>query len=151
MSDPENTGGKQARRHNGQYERGTSGNPNGRPSGSRNRASLAAEAILTNEAEALTRKAVELAMSGDLVALRLCMERILPPVKERPLIVNLPLEQTADADAAMRAIVDALRAGELTASEMAALSKLVEAFVAQVRATDCLRPSELSGLFHSSF
>jgi hypothetical protein len=39
------------------------GNP-GRPKGARNRTTLAAEALLDNEGEALTRKAIELAMKG---------------------------------------------------------------------------------------
>ena len=41
------------------------GNP-GRPKGARNRATLAAEAILEGEAEALSRKAVERALEGDM-------------------------------------------------------------------------------------
>src|SRR4029077_7685570 len=40
---------------------GQSGNPSGRPKGSRNRTTLAAEALLDGEAEQLTRKAIELA------------------------------------------------------------------------------------------
>src|SRR5687768_12762239 len=58
------------------------GNP-GRPRGCRNRATLAALALLEGEAEALTRKAVELALAGDTVALRLVLDRLLP--KARPL------------------------------------------------------------------
>lgn len=44
------------------FRRGKSGNPAGRPRGARNRATLAAEALLEGEAEALTRKAIELAV-----------------------------------------------------------------------------------------
>src|SRR5687768_6523834 len=57
------------------------GNP-GRPKGCRNRATLAALALLEGEAEALARKAVELALAGDTVALRLVLDRLLP--KGRP-------------------------------------------------------------------
>ena len=71
------------------FEKGRSANPGGRRRGSRNRATLAAAVLLDGEAEALTRKAVELALAGDPVALRLCIERILPPCRERP--VRLPL------------------------------------------------------------
>ena len=56
---------------------GVSGNPAGRLPGTRNRATMAAEALLDGEAEALTRKAIEMAMAGDTTALRLCLERIL--------------------------------------------------------------------------
>src|SRR3974390_695778 len=42
------------------FEKGRSGTPAGRPPGLRNRATEAAELLLDGEAEALTRKAVEL-------------------------------------------------------------------------------------------
>jgi Family of unknown function (DUF5681) len=83
------------------FQRGQSGNPNGKPKGVRNRATLAAEALLDGEAEALTRKAIEMAMAGDVTALKLCLERLVPPRKERPLSFALPpfasAEDTAKA------------------------------------------------------
>ncbi len=139
---PATTGQEQGRHGNGQFASGVSGNPQGRPPGARNKASLAAEALLADEAEALTRKAVELALGGDLTALRLCLERILPPVRERPLRIDLPLERRADADTAMRAILESLRAGELTGSDTVALAKLIEAFVAQTRVAEGARQEE---------
>jgi hypothetical protein len=66
------------------YKLGQSGNPYGRPRGARNRATVAAERLLHGEADALTRKAIELATDGDTTALRLCIERILPARKDRP-------------------------------------------------------------------
>ena len=55
--------------------------PAGRPKGSRNKATLAVEILLDGEAEAITRKAIELAKQGDLVAIRLCLDRIAPREK----------------------------------------------------------------------
>jgi len=60
------------------FERGVSGNPAGKPKGARHRATLAAEALLDGEAEALTRKAIELALEGNIFALKICLDRILP-------------------------------------------------------------------------
>ena len=105
------------------------GNP-GRPVGARHKATLVAEALLDGEAEALTRKAIEAALGGDMVALRLCLDRILPPRKERPVKFTLPPMKTAeDAATAMAAITAAVADGELSPGEAAALSRLVEAFV----------------------
>jgi Family of unknown function (DUF5681) len=52
------------------FEPGQSGNPAGNPKGTRNKTTLAVEALLDGEAETLTRKAIELAKAGDLAALR---------------------------------------------------------------------------------
>jgi hypothetical protein len=51
--------------------------------GSVNRATRAAGLLLDGEAEALTRKAIELALAGDATALRLCLERIVGPRRGR--------------------------------------------------------------------
>ena len=110
------------------FKPGLSGNPLGRPRGARNRATVAAEVLLDGEADALTRKAIELALAGDTVALRLCLDRILPPRKDRPLHFPLPLEGgPQDPAGAMRAVVAAMAAGQITPSEAAAVLQVMEA------------------------
>lgn len=64
---PVNTGRKQ----DGQFKSGISGNPAGRPKGARNKATLAAQALLDGQTGAITQKAVDLALYGDSAALRL--------------------------------------------------------------------------------
>ena len=94
---------------------GTSGNPRGRPSGSRHKTTLAMEELLDGEAEKLTRKAVEMALAGDMVALRLCLDRTIPPRKDRPVLFALPpVETTADVVKASAALLGAVASGELT-------------------------------------
>ena len=74
--------------------------------------------MLDGEAEALTRKAVEMALAGDTTALRLCLDRILPPRRERPVNFKLPnLQKPTDAAGAMAAITGAVAAAEITPSE----------------------------------
>jgi hypothetical protein len=112
------------------FKPGQSGNPLGRPKGARNAATVAMEALLDNESDALTRKAIELAKGGDLQALRLCLERILPPRKDRPVTFTLPTITSAkDALAALSALLTAVSAGELTPSEAAEVGKLVDGYV----------------------
>lgn len=106
------------------------GNP-GRPKGARHRATIAAEALLDGEAEALTRKAVEMALAGDGTALRLCLERVVPARRGRPVRFALPPLRTAgDASAAMAAIISGVAKAVITTSEAAELAKLVEAYLA---------------------
>ena len=111
------------------WKKGQSGNPNGRVAGSRNRATLAIEALLEGEGEALTRKAIELAKAGDMAALRLCLDRLAPPRKDSPVAFDLPEMKTLnDAVPAMGALVKAVGQGDLTPTEAGELTKMVQAF-----------------------
>lgn len=131
---PENTGRKQKPQL---FKPGQSGNPNGRPLGARNRTTLAVEALLDGEAEELTRKAIALAKAGDLTALRLCLERVCPPRKERPVsFALLPLNSAADAKQASAAILKAVADGELTPGEAAELSRLLDRYTRVLEASE---------------
>jgi hypothetical protein len=115
----------------------------GRPSGSRNKAILALEALLDGEAEALTRKAIEMALEGDTTVMRLVMDRIIPPRKDRPVTFALPnLETPADAVKASAALVEAVASGDLTPSEAEDLSRLVDRYIRAVETTDTLERLE---------
>jgi Family of unknown function (DUF5681) len=119
------------------FGKGVSGNPAGRPPGLRNKATRAAEALLDGEAETITRKAIEHAKGGDPWAIRLCLERILPARRDRPLDFQLPsIETAADAATASSALVAAVAAGELTPTEAAELGKLLESYVRALESTN---------------
>jgi len=112
------------------------GNP-GRPKGSRHRTTLAIDALLDGEAETLTRKAVELAKGGDTVALRLCMDRLCPPRRDRPVSFTLPVIKTvADVAKASAALLEAVASGELTPSEAAEIAKLLDTHTRTIEAFD---------------
>ena len=104
------------------------GNP-GKPRGARHRATQAAMALLDGEAEALTRRAVDLALDGDTTALRLCLERIAPPQRDAHVSVALPpMKSSADAARAAAAVLDAVAGSELTPTEGAHVMALVEGY-----------------------
>ncbi|MEM9627812.1 MAG: DUF5681 domain-containing protein [Pseudomonadota bacterium] len=127
--EPDNSSGSQdGRDPRGRWKPGVSGNPAGPPSGSRHRTTKAVESLLDGQAEALTQKVVQLALDGDPTALRLCLERILPPRRERPLETTLPpIEKSSDLPRITARLIEAVASGELAPSEGEALSKLVEA------------------------
>lgn len=123
---PENTGAKQAK--TGKFAKGQSGNPKGRPEGARNRATLAAEALLDGDAKAITKKCIDLAKAGDMAAIRLCLERILPARKSRPMKLPLPkIEGPSDVLKAVNAVLAAISTGQITTDEGEALLRTVEA------------------------
>ena len=101
------------------FEKGQSGNPGGRPKGSLNKRTNALRLLLEGEAKDLVRKAIEKAKDGDIQALRLCLERILPPVKDLPLRATLP--EIGDNAASLlefgQAVIRAVACGEITLSE----------------------------------
>jgi len=111
------------------YEPGQSGNPAGRPRGSRNRRTIAAEKLFDENAERLTQLAIKLADEGDVTALRLCMDRICPRAKHSPVAFQLPpMASAGDAITALANIVQGVADGDLTAIEAAELSMLVRVF-----------------------
>jgi hypothetical protein len=115
------------------------GNP-GKPKGTRHRTTLAVEALLEGEAEKLTRKAIDLALGGDMTALRLCLERIAPARKDRPIMVELPpLKACDDMSAFSAALINSVAEGQLTPFEAVQITKLFEAHAHAIELTEVCR------------
>ena len=112
-----------------QFKKGQKGGP-GRPKGALNKTTLAVQALFDGEAEAIGRKAVEMALNGDSTALRLCMERIAPPVKERPINgFEIPKINTQeDVLSAIALVTECLAKGELLPSESAAICSVLDQY-----------------------
>jgi len=120
----------------GRFVKGRSGNPAGRPPG-RNNASLTAAALLDGEAAALTRKALELALAGDPAALKLCLDRVVAPRRERPVAFTMPpIAGPADLANAMAALTGAAAQGCLTPGEAALLAQVVDTYIRAIETTD---------------
>ena len=78
-----------------------------------------------------------MAKQGDTTALRLCIERILPARKDRPVSFNMPrIETTADSVKAAAAIASAVADGELTPMEARELSRVVDGYTRAVETAD---------------
>lgn len=132
--EPETTGGKQT---GSKFKPGQSGNPAGRPRGARHKTTLAIEALLEGQHEALTNKAVEMALAGDTVALRLCLDRIAPARKDVPIAFDLPsIKTAADTVEASSSLLSAVAAGEVTPDEAGRVMALLTAHKSLVEATD---------------
>ena len=85
------------------FQKGQSANPAGRPKGSRNKSLLAIEAMMDRQAEAITQIVTEKALEGDMMAIRLVMDRIVPVMRERPIFFELsPLKTAYDTVEALK-------------------------------------------------
>jgi hypothetical protein len=114
------------RDHAGLWKPGQSGNPAGKPKGARHRATLVAEQLIDGSGELLVKKCLEMALGGDAAAMRLVMERLCPPRRERPVNLAMPkINVASDLIAAASAVAEAAADGEITPGEAASLSALV--------------------------
>jgi hypothetical protein len=128
---PANAGEKQddARDAAGRFKKGRSGNPAGKPPGTRHRATLLAQALLDGEAEAVTRAVIAAAKGGDIAAAKLVIERLVPPRRSVPVDLELPSIATAeDLVAASGEILRAVAEGRLLPDEAERLAKVLADF-----------------------
>ncbi|MFL6447385.1 MAG: hypothetical protein ACJ746_06805 [Bryobacteraceae bacterium] len=112
----------------------------GRPRGSRNKSTLALQELLGTHAEALVSKCVVSALQGDNTAMRLCMERLLPPLKNN--LVQLPLPAVLNAvgvGKAMEQLVASVAQGQITPDDAEKLAKVLEARAGRLGAEETER------------
>ena len=131
---PDSTGKKQA---NTRFKSGQSGNPSGRPRGARNKATLAALELLDGESEVIARKVIEMAKEGNMAALKLCLERIVPPVKERPVAVSFPeVKDVSDLARFTGALLAAVGKGDIDPGQAASVARIVETHRAAIEVAE---------------
>ena len=119
---PEKTASNQ-----GCFKPGQSGNPFGRPKGARNATTRAIELLLEGEGESITRKAIEAALSGDMAAIKIVLDRICPPRRSRPIQFDLPsIVDAVGVAEAQREVIRATCTGELMIEEAQAITGLLE-------------------------
>ena len=120
-----------------QFQKGQSGNPAGRPRGSRNKTTVLLQNLLEGEAEEIARKAIEMAKAGDMGAIRVCMDRLASIRRKDPVAFELPpMDKAKDSITAVAEVIAAVAAGDLTTSEAAELAKLIDVYVRTLAATD---------------
>ena len=84
------------------FRKGQSGNPSGKPRGTRNRTTVLAEKLMQDDARDIVQAVLAAAKNGDMTAARLILERISPVRKGRPVYLELPSVKTAaDVSAAI--------------------------------------------------
>jgi len=131
---PANAEKKQGR---GKFQKGQSGNPNGKTRGTKNKVTLAAEIMLKGELENICRRLIQEALSGNIQALKMVLDRIMPVRKDRPIEIDLPpLKTSSDALRAISVIVESVGDGSISPNEGEALSKIVNVYVNAIESHD---------------
>ena len=121
---PENTGKIQEKT---KFQKGQSGNPNGRPQGARNKASLMAEQLFIDDIQGICESVVSQAKSGNMQAAKIILDRLFPASKDRPISIELPTITTSyDILKAIGAIAQAVAHGEISPLEGEALAKIID-------------------------
>jgi hypothetical protein len=111
----------------------------------RHRRTLIAQALLDGEAETITRKCIDLALEGDPTALKLCVERLVPPRKEWPVEFTMPqLGSVSDVAAVMTALMQAVSEGRVLLSQAVEFGKLLEMYARMATTADMPWPENLT-------
>jgi hypothetical protein len=109
------------------FQKGQSGNPAGPAKGTRHKITMLAEKLLEDDRDDIVRAVIAAAKGGDPTAMRLCVERLVPLRKGRPVVFDLPPVKTAaDIAGAVGELARAMAAGELTTDEASAAASVIE-------------------------
>jgi hypothetical protein len=129
------------------FRPGVSGNPAGRPRGSRNKTTVLVEKLLADDVEAVARSVIDAARAGDMTAARIVLDRLCPVRRDQPIEIDLPaIAGASDALAAMGVVLDAVAEGSLTPSEGEAVSSLLDRYLRAIEINDLeARISRLEG------
>lgn len=109
------------------WKKGQSGNPRGRPKGSRNKATLLAIAAMEGELTDVVKVVIDAAKGGDMAAARLVVDKLIPTTRERPLSIALPdVTSVDDCATAQAKVLAAVATGEILPGEGETLAGLIE-------------------------
>ncbi len=98
------------------FKPGESGNPAGRPKGSRNTQTQLLK-LLEPHAENLINKMVEEVLEGEPNALRLCIERLLPKAKHKAIENCIPVSEKGNYSLSIEFILQEILLGNISPDE----------------------------------
>ena len=127
---PEKAGPMQAGSNGGQFRKGQSGNPAGKPRGTRNRVTVMSQQLMNDDVDAIVRAVTEAAKGGDMTAAKIVLDRLAPIRKGSLVPFSLPeIRSAAGALEASNAVLSACANGEITPQEAADINNLIAGHV----------------------
>lgn len=126
------------------FKPGQSGNPKGKIKGTINKRTELAK-LLDPHAENLIQRVIELALEGDITALRICMDRLIPKARRE----SIGIEFTDDAKKMKEDVLRAVLDGRLEVDEAEKLLTLFksQSCVASVYKINTTDPVEASKIY----
>jgi hypothetical protein len=119
------------------FKPGVSGNPSGKPRGTRHKVTQLAEQLLGKDIEAVVAVIRKAALEGDMVACRLIIERLVPALKTRRVVFPMqPINLVDDIVEAYRGLWDACSQGILSPDETATLAAVLKDHAAVLEVKD---------------
>lgn len=135
------------RTEKGTFAKGVSGNPAGRPKSTIGE--LKKE--LSKHGGAIAEKCVEMALQGDGAAMKLCIDRLHPPLKAQSAPVKFGFEGSDRLSSGAQKILEATAAGKLSPDVAGNLLNALSAFIRQHEVDQLAdRLEALEGKHHAS-
>lgn len=106
---------------------GQSGNPNGRPKGSKNRKTVIAQEF-EKEGSEIARVVIDAAKAGDMTAANMVLQRLSPPLRARAEKVTFELSPDAPLTEQAQQIMTAVAAGDIDPETGKLLIDAISAF-----------------------
>ena len=110
------------------FQPGESGNPDGRPVGSKDKRTQYRE-LFEPHADDLIQKAIDLALDGDTTCLKMCIDRLVSPFRAKDATITLD-DITGTLTEKGEKIITAMSNGEVTPADT---SSMLSALAAQSR------------------
>jgi hypothetical protein len=119
------------------FKPGKSGNPGGKPRGALNQTTRAALELLGGDLEVITQECIKQAKEGNLTAVKLVLDKLIPTAKELPLSLSIPkVQEAADLPAVLNAVMMAVAQGDITPGEGQAVCSMLENYRRGLELTD---------------
>jgi len=117
------------------FKKGESGNPDGRPKGSKDKRTQYRE-LFEPHADDLIQKAIDLALAGDTACLKMCIDRLVSPFRAKDATITLD-DITGTLTEQGEKIITAMGNGELSPSDASSmLSGIIEIEELEKRVSD---------------
>ncbi len=109
------------------FIKGQSGNPKGKPKGTRHTATQISYALMEGRLEQVLETVVERAVGGDITACKMIIDKVLPCPKDRSINIALPrIDDLKGVSFAQTKILEAVSNGEVTPNEGERITSIIE-------------------------